>query len=293
MAQVPAQSFYLGPFAVYTSPTGMQSPITGIPYLGGTLHEGDYVDLTHNEAAQWNIQYGANLYEGRYRMVRVSPNATYSNLGFGKPMGWGLGTSVQQAIVAAGGSGYTITATGASTGTVGISSSAAGGTAATANLTLSGGVITGAQITYAGANMTSVPTFTLSSVLSSGSGGSVLARQFQSPNFVSSYDSSSVFESSTPSLVRGVCLTSALTAALISGGAWIAIQESGIASVLLTSDSAVSAGGTVSAVSGGDISAATVGTTYPEGYFGNLLDAATATTSQIARAVLNIPLQQG
>ena len=44
---------------------------TGIPYLGGTLHEGDYCDLTADEAAQWNILYGANLYPGRYRMVRV------------------------------------------------------------------------------------------------------------------------------------------------------------------------------------------------------------------------------
>ena len=80
MAQVPFQALYNGPFAVYTSPTGMASPITGTPYLGGSLHEGDYVDLTRAEAAIWNVQYGNKLYPGRYRLVRVSVNATNTNL---------------------------------------------------------------------------------------------------------------------------------------------------------------------------------------------------------------------
>lgn len=205
----------------------MADGLTGIPYLGGTLHEGDYVDLTADEAAQWNILYGANLYPGRYRFVRVSPNATYSNIKFGTPVGIGLGTSVAQVLVATAGSGYTITATGASSGTVAISSSAAGGTAATANLTIVGGVITSAQLTYPGANMTSVPTFTLSSVLSSGSAGVVLAEQVISPNFISSFDSSSA----QLSTVRGVSLTT-ITAAQITAGAWIVIQEEGIAPIL-------------------------------------------------------------
>ena len=65
MAQVPFTSFYLGPFGVYTSPTGMASPTTGTPYLGGTLHSGDYCDLTDAEAAIWNVQFGAKLYPGR------------------------------------------------------------------------------------------------------------------------------------------------------------------------------------------------------------------------------------
>ena len=72
MAQVPYTSFYLGPFGVYTSPTGMQSPITNQPYLGGSLHEGDYCDLQANEAAVWNIQYGISLHAGRYRLVHSS-----------------------------------------------------------------------------------------------------------------------------------------------------------------------------------------------------------------------------
>ena len=97
---------------------------------------------------------------------------------------------VDNAIVAAGGSGYVITvATGATSGTVSINSSAAGGTAATASITIVAGVLTTAQVTYRGANMTSVPTFTLSSVLSTGTGGSLVAQQHSSPNFASSFDS--------------------------------------------------------------------------------------------------------
>jgi hypothetical protein len=286
MAQTPAQSFYNGPFAVYTSPTGMADGLTGIPYLGGTLHEGDYVDLTADEAAQWNILYGANLYPGRYRFVRVSPNATYSNIKFGTPVGIGLGTSVAQVLVATAGSGYTITATGASSGTVAISSSAAGGTAATANLTIVGGVITSAQLTYPGANMTSVPTFTLSSVLSSGSAGVVLAEQVISPNFISSFDSSSA----QLSTVRGVSLTT-ITAAQITAGAWIVIQEEGIAPILVTTATNTAAGCYAAATTGAAVTTTTAATAIPVGYFADTLDIATA--SATVRGILHIAVLQG
>ena len=92
MAQVPFQALYLGPFEGYTSPTGMAIPNTGTPNLGGTLHAGDYVDLTESEAALWNVQYGNKLYAGRYRLLQVSPNAVAANFGFGYPVGYGLGT---------------------------------------------------------------------------------------------------------------------------------------------------------------------------------------------------------
>ena len=287
MAQVPAQSFYLGPFAVYTSPSGMADVNTGIPYLGGTLHAGDYVDLSADEAAQWNVLYGSNLYPGRYRFCAVSPNATYSNIKFGTPVGFGLGTYVAQVLVAAGGSGYTITATGASTGTVSITSSSGGGTAATANITLSAGVITGAQLNYAGANMTSVPTFTLSSVLSSGSGGSVLAAQFVSPNFISSFDSSSA----QLSTVRGVSLTT-ITAAQITAGAWIVIQEEGIAPILVTTASGTpAAGNQVVAATAAAVTTNSTISTGVVGFMGFTLDIPTA--SATCRVLLNLPIQQG
>ena len=71
MAQVPYTSFYNGPFAVYTSPTGMQSQVTNQPYLGGSLHEGDYCDVLPSEAAVWNQRFGSNLFTGRYRLDRA------------------------------------------------------------------------------------------------------------------------------------------------------------------------------------------------------------------------------
>lgn len=288
MAQVPYTSFYNGPFAVYNSPSGMISQVTGIPYLGDTLHEGDYCDLSAKEAANWNTQYGSNLFPGRYRFVMLSPNAVAADLAFGAPIGFGLGTTVAQAIVSAAGSGYTITATGASSGTVSISSSTSGGTAvATANLTLSGGAITGAQLTYPGAGFTSVPTFTLSSVLSSGSTGSVLARMFASPNFVSSFDSSTANQISVP---RGVILC-APTSAQISAGAWVVIQEQGIANVLVTTATATASGSVATAASGGAVTTTTSATAPVAGFLGYTIDLAAAST--ITRVLLGLPVQQG
>jgi hypothetical protein len=289
MAQVPYTSLYLGPFAVYTSPTGMQSPITNQTYLGGALHEGDYVDLQANEAAVWNIQFGVNLFPGRYRFVRLSPNAVAADVAFGIPVGYGLGTYVAKASVAAGGTGYTITATGASSGTVAISSSAAGGTAATANITLAAGVITSAQLTYAGANMTSVPTFTLTSVLSSGSGGSLLAEQFISPNFVSSLDGTSNVGGSIL-IPRAVTVATSVTAAQVTAGAWILIQELGIANVLVTTATAALPGNMayVSAA-GGQVTTNTAA--FNVSTIGTVLDI--PTSGAISRVNLTLPVVQG
>ena len=291
MAQVPFQALYNGPFAVYTSPTGMASPITGTPYLGGSLHEGDYVDLVASEAAIWNVQYGNKLYPGRYRLVRVSVNATNTNFGFGYPVGYGLGTFVDNAIVAAAGSGYTITAGGASSGTVSISSSAAGGTAAVVSLTLSGGALSAAQVTYAGASMTSVPTFTLSSVLTGGSLGSLVAEQYSSPNFISSFDSTSANLAD----VRGIALTT-LTAAQILAGAWIVIQELGDAPVYVTTASGSAASGNIAtaATAAAVTTNTNTGTSTPQyslGYIGNTIDIPAATS--LCRVRLRLPVVQG
>ena len=288
MAQVPYTSFYLGPFAVYTSPTGMQSNITNVPYLGGSLHQGDYCDLQADEAAVWNQNFGSDLYPGRYRFVQLSSRATAANLAFGKPVGWGLGLTVAQVIVAAGGTGYTIAATGAASGQVTITSSTSGGTApATALITLAAGVITGAQLTFAGAGFTSVPTFGLTE-LASGSGGSVLARQFVDPSFISSFDSSCA----QLSTARGVILA-APTAAQVTAGAWVVIQEQGVANVNVTAGTSISAGGYVAATTGAVVTASAAATSRPIGYLGDLLDLVGANVPQNARVSLNLAVQQG
>lgn len=286
MAQVPYTSFYNGPSTVYTSPTGMASAITGQPYLGGSLHEGDYCDVLSSEAAFWSVTYGNKYYTGRYRLVRVSTNAVAANFGFGYPVGYGLGTYVANAIVAAGGSGYVITATGATSGTVSINSSAAGGTAATASLTIAAGVLTAAQITYTGANMTSVPTFTLSSVLSTGTGGSLVAQQYESPDFISSFDSSS----GNLIDVRGVALNT-VTAAQITAGAWIVIQELGDAPLYVTTATATASGSVATAATAAAVTTTTSATAPVAGFIGYTIDIAAATS--LTRVRLRLPVVQG
>lgn len=281
MAQVPFQSFYLGPFAVYTSPTGMTDPVTGVPYLGGSLHEGDYVDLTASEAAQWNVRFGSNLFPGRYRFVRISPRSTAANIGFGKPAGYGLAQSVGQVVVSAAGSGAT------TDGTYTCSSSTSGGTAATALVTVSGGAVTGAQLVYPGANFTSVPTFGLTEIAGL-SGASVLAQMANSPNFVSSFDSSAA----QLSTVRGVFLTTGITAAQITANAWGVIQEEGIANILVTTANATPAAGNFAAAgTGATVTTSSAATAIPIGYFADTLDLPAAST--IIRGILQLPVQQG
>jgi hypothetical protein len=61
---------------VYTSPSGMTDPRTGLPYQAGGLKPGDYFDLTEAEA---QAQSSA-LHEGRYRFVQVDSTATAANI---------------------------------------------------------------------------------------------------------------------------------------------------------------------------------------------------------------------
>lgn len=283
MAQVPYTSFYLGPFAVYTSPTGMASGITGTPYLGGTLHAGDYCDLSAEEAAVWNTRFGSNLFPGRYRFVRFSSRATAANIGFGKPAGYALGQTVAQVVISNGGTSAT------TDGTYTITSTTSGGTAATALATVSGGIITAVQLTFPGAGFTSVPTFGLTEIAGL-TGGSVLAQMADGPNFISSFDAACAQFSS----VRGVFLTtSAITAAQITAGAWGVIQENGIANVNVTAGTAIAAGGYLAATTGAVVTASAAATSRPIGYFGDTLDLTGGTLPMIVRAVLQLPIQQG
>lgn len=281
MPQVPAQSFYLGPFAVYTSPTGMTDPITGLPYLGGSLHEGDYVDLTRSEAAQWNVRFGSNLNTGRYRLVRLSTAATAANVGFGKPVGWGLPTTVGQVAISAAG-------TGSGSGSVTVSSTTSGGTAATALVTVVSGVITGAQLTFAGANFTSVPTFGLTELTAAGitSSGTIVAQMAVDPNFIGSFDASSIDVTD----VRGIALTT-VTSAQVTANAWIVIQELGVAPVFVTTASGTPASGNGLTAANNGVVTSNSTITNTSGFIGYAVDLPSAST--LIRADLCLPVRQG
>jgi len=284
MAQVPYTSLYNGPFAVYTSPTGMASPITGIPYLGGSLHEGDYCDLQANEAALWNVQYGSKLYAGRYRMVRLQAASTAATVKYGFPVGWGLPTSVGTvAIVGAG------TVTSGVNGTYTVTSSAAGGTAATASVTVVSAAITSAQLIFPGSGMTSVPTFALTEITGyTGGAGPLVAQMAHSSNLVGSFD---VTASSQISLVRGVALLPSITTAQVMAGAWIVIQELGIDPVYVTTATATIPGSIAASATAGAVTTTTIATPVPTGFIGLTLDTAAAAT--VVRAVLELPVIQG
>lgn len=282
MPYTPALSYYLGPLAVYTSPSGMIDVQTQVPYLGGTLHEGDYVDATKSEISQWNIQFGAQLDTGRYRLVRVSPTSVAANFGYGFPVGWGKPSYVGLVAVSAPG-------TGSGSGSVLCSSTTSGGTAATALVNIAAGVITGAQLVYAGANFTSTPTFGLTEITAAGitTSGTIVAQMLLSPNIIGSFDTTGSIDITS---VRGICLTT-LTAAQITAGAYIVIQELGIAPIYVTTASGTPApgNGLTSATAAVVTSNSTI--TNTSGFIGYALDLPSATT--LIRGELSLPVRQG
>jgi hypothetical protein len=285
MAQVSFTSFYYGPTAVYTSPTGLTDSTTGAPQKGGNFNLGDYADLTESEAQQWNVHYGTTLHQGRYRIVKLANNAVAANTGLGKPLGWGVGTTVEQ-VTFAPGTGYTpgnydLVSTG-------------GGTPATqaaAHVVVGPtGAIISAKLSRGGSGFSTVPTFALTA-LGAGTGGTVIAQMSESANTVTTYDASAI---SPLGLVRAINL-SPVTAAQITAGAFIIVQELGIAPVLVNLG-ALPAGAALTAVgsTGTPVVTATtpVAATSPTvGTFAYSLDA--TAVNGLVRGVLNLPVLQG
>lgn len=282
MPQVPFTSFYLGPLAVYPTNTGLQDPITGAPQKGGNFFIGDYCDLSEADAQVWNSQYSpvVPLHQGRYRIVKIGTSSLTGYTGFGRPAGWSLGTTVQQVTLSATGFNYV-------PGTYTITSTTSGGTArATAQVVVgaSGGIIS-ATLLFGGSGFTSVPTFALTE-LTGGTGGSVLAQMLETANVVNTYDSS-VLAIAQP---RGVFLGTA-TAAQIAAGAYVVIQEAGIAPVLVTTATATASGAYAAATVGGVVTTTTPATAFPVGFLGATLDLAAVNT--LVRVALELPIMQG
>ena len=279
MSQVPFTSFYLGPVAVYTSPTGLQDPITGLSEKGGNFNVGDYCDVTEAEAQQWNAAYGTLLHQGRYRIVKLSTAATTGNTGLGKPLGWALGNTVAQVAISVAGSGAT------SDGTYTVTSTASGGSVkATAQVVVSGGIMISAKLLNPGFGFTSVPTFGLTEIAGLAGGASLLAQMFESANIVTTFDSSEVGLDA----VRGICLFT-VTTAQISAGAYIVIQELGIAPLYVTTATSGTAGNTAWCATA---AAVTVNTpAWYIGTVGTVLDLAVGST--YCRVLLKLPVLQG
>lgn len=239
MPKVPFTAFFQGPLAVYPIQTGQSDPVTGGAYLGTDFLEGNYADVSNEDASNWNSQYGTQLKGGRYRICRLAQNANTANLpqvaGQGVPVGWAAGTFVGSVVIAVAGTGYTNGVFNvASTYNIGSQSPAV------VQVTISGGSIISAQLVQGGGPFLTAPGFALSE-LTGGSGALLNAQLFQSSSYVSSFDSTSV---SSTSLVKGIAYTP-VTAAQITAGAWIVVQESGIANVLVTTATGAALGAQV------------------------------------------------
>lgn len=249
MPKVPFTAFFNGPLAVYPSPTGQTDPVTGAIQLGTDFLEGNYADVSNEDAQNWNSRYSTQLKGGRYRICRLAQDANTANLpqvaGQGKPVGWAAGTFVQSVVIAAGGTGY-------ANGTYNVASTYNIGSQmpAIAQVTVSGGIIISAQLVQGGGpftDATNTPTFSLAE-LSGGTGASLIAQLYQSSAYVTSFDSSAI---SATSLVKGITYTP-VSAAQISAGSWVVVQESGIAQVAVTTATGAALGAQVYAnLSGG------------------------------------------
>lgn len=280
MPKVPFTAWLGGPAAIYNTSTGQQDPTTQLPYLGTDFQVGYFADLSFADAAVWNRQYvpPAPYGPGRYRIVKIASDAVVADVLPNQPVGWGLGGSVGSVAFTAG-SGYT-------NGTYNLSSSASGAqVAAVAQVVVSGGAIISAQIVSGGSGFvtTSAPTFSLTA-LGGGSGGAVTAQLTASGNIVTSF--SSVSAGGVLSLVRGIALCNpAPTQAQVTAGAYIIIQELGIAPVLITTATSTTQGAQANAVSGGTV--ATVTPAYSALMIGNALTPPVA--GQISPVLLNLP----
>ncbi len=287
MALVRYSVFYNGPFAVYTSRTGLTDIRTGLPELGGGLNLGDFCDLTEAEANSWSIQYGGTakglLHAGRYRFVYVQAASTAATCVFGYPCGIGLGTTVQQATITNAG-------TGATAGTYTIASSTSGGTATSIlqYVVGSSGTIISANVLSPGAGFTSVPTWSLTA--SGTSGGVIVAQLGITENIVGSFDTTASISLYSP---RGLFLnTTALTTTQVSAGAYVVIQEQGIGTAYVTTATNTAVPCSVSALTGGAVTTATsAANTVPAGFMGYTLD--TAAAAAYCRFQMQLPQWPG
>lgn len=275
MPKVPFTAFFYGPAAVYPTSTGQQDPITGLPYLGTDFQQGNYAELSEQDAQVWNNQFSLTtpLSGGRFRIVGVAPNS--NALTANNPVGWALGGSVKSVGFTAGtgytGGTYTLTST-ANTNQVPAVVQVVVGAA---------GAIISAQVVQGGGPFitTAIPTFSLTA-LGAGSGGAITA-QLGVGYWVTSFDSTAVINTS---LVRAIALTAVSTAQAIAG-AFIVVQESGIAPVLIGTATSTTAGAQVVGVTGG--TANTQANAYSALEIGRALDAPVA--GEIIRVVLTLP----
>jgi hypothetical protein len=281
MARVLYSVLYLGPYAVYTSPTGLTDLRTGKAENGGGFNVGDYMELTEKEANAWSQPYagqGPLLHEGRYRIVGVSPQAVAANSYQGAVVGIAPGNVVQAATILTAGIGqtagtYTATATGGTFTSAAVLQYVIG----------AAGTLISATIQNGGSySSPTVPTFTIAA---GGTPGTVQAQLIASSNYVTTFDASAINVLSA----RGTFLQS-MTAAQITAGAWVLIQEDGIGQVYVTNTTTTTSGSILWSATNSTVTS-NVGTASYTGTLGWAIDAPVA--NSLCRFQFNLPIRQG
>lgn len=208
--------------------SGQGDNVTGFPYNAGGLNQGDYFDLTNDEAASLSNPATGLLYSGRYRYVQVDSGATAANVKTGTVGYIRSGSSVKSVVVLTQGTGQTI-----GTSQVAATVGSGGGSGAVIQVVVTASNAITVTVINGGQGYVSAPTFTLAT---GGTPGTVVAQLGISQNIVTSADIA-LGNAGTPAATQaGVGpVHPVVFLNTITPGNYGFIQESGVATVIASS----------------------------------------------------------
>ena len=160
--------------------SGQGDSATGFPYAGGGLNQGDYFDLTNDEALGASNPATGILYNGRYRYVQVDSGATAANVKTGTVGYIRSGSTVKSVVVLTQGSGQTV-----GTYQVAATVGSGGGSGAIIQVIVTSATAISVSVVNGGFGYVSAPTFTLAT---GGTPGTVAAQLSVGQNIVTSAD---------------------------------------------------------------------------------------------------------
>ncbi len=245
--------------------SGQGDNVTGFPYNAGGLNQGDYFDLTNDEAASLSNPSVGLLYQGRYRFVQVDSGATAANVKTGTVGFIRAGSSVKAVQVVTQGSGQTV-----GTYQVAAAAGSGGGSGAVIQVIVTSATAITVSVLNGGFGYVSAPTFTLAT---GGTVGTVVA-QLAGPsmNLVTSADIAIGTASATNAGIGPIHPVVFLNA--ITPGNFGFIQELGTATVLAGATNTQTASQFAIAVNGASANGtmAQSSATYGPYAIGNVLD---------------------
>jgi hypothetical protein len=201
--------------------SGQGDSVTGFPYNAGGLNQGDYFDLTNDEAAGASYPTNGLLFSGRYRYVQVDSGATAAYVKTGTVGYIRSGSTVASVVVLTQGSGQTV-----GTYQVAATVGSGGGSGAVIQVIVTAAAAITVSVLNGGQGYVSAPTFTLAT---GGTPGTVVAQLGISQNIVTSADIALSPAATNAGIgpVHPVVFLNSITP-----GNYGFIQESGVATVL-------------------------------------------------------------